>query len=57
MSAATIGGATPDGHVVPAEARVGEALAFFPRRDIVAYVREQSGLALCGVGATCPGGA
>jgi hypothetical protein len=33
------------------------ALAFQPRTELVRAVRERSNLALCGVGAPCPGGA
>ena len=32
------------------------ALDFVPRERVVAYVREQTGLALCGAGVSCPGG-
>jgi hypothetical protein len=32
------------------------ALAFVPREQVASYVREQSGLTLCGAGASCPGG-
>ena len=31
-------------------------LDFVPRDRVVAYVREQTGLALCGAGVSCPGG-
>jgi tRNA A-37 threonylcarbamoyl transferase component Bud32 len=31
-------------------------LAFVPRERVVAYVRDQTGLALCGAGVSCPGG-
>ena len=37
-------------------ALAGTALAFVPRERVVAYVREQTGLALCGAGVSCPGG-
>jgi hypothetical protein len=33
-----------------------QALAFESRSILVDQVREKSGLALCGVGAPCPGG-
>jgi PAP2 superfamily len=36
-------------------AAVDSALAFLPRARVAAYVQEQSGLALCGAGTTCPG--
>ena len=32
------------------------ALTFVAREQVATYVREQSGLTLCGAGATCPGG-
>jgi len=32
------------------------ALAFVAREQVAAYVREQSGLPLCGAGTSCPGG-
>jgi membrane-associated phospholipid phosphatase/tRNA A-37 threonylcarbamoyl transferase component Bud32 len=31
------------------------AFAFVPREQVATYVREQSGLTLCGAGASCPG--
>ena len=31
-------------------------LDFVPRDRVAAYVREQTGLALCGAGVSCPGG-
>ena len=35
---------------------VDRALAFQPREPLVDWVRDRSGLRLCGVGAPCPGG-
>jgi len=32
------------------------ALAFVAREQVAGYVREQTGLTLCGAGASCPGG-
>jgi membrane-associated phospholipid phosphatase len=36
-------------------ALIDSALAFVPREQVGSYVREQSGLTLCGAGASCPG--
>ena len=34
---------------------VGSAVAFIPRSELVGYIRQTEGLALCGRGAACPG--
>ena len=34
---------------------IDDALGFLARDDLVAYVNEETGLALCGAGVTCPG--
>jgi hypothetical protein len=36
-------------------AAADDALGFLPRGDLVAYVHEQAGQALCGAGTICPG--
>jgi tRNA A-37 threonylcarbamoyl transferase component Bud32/membrane-associated phospholipid phosphatase len=38
------------------QALADATLDFVPRDRVVAYVREQTGLALCGAGVSCPGG-
>jgi membrane-associated phospholipid phosphatase/tRNA A-37 threonylcarbamoyl transferase component Bud32 len=37
-------------------AQADSALAFVPREQIATYVRDQTGLSLCGAGTSCPGG-
>ena len=38
------------------QALADATLDFVPRDRVAAYVREQTGLALCGAGVSCPGG-
>jgi tRNA A-37 threonylcarbamoyl transferase component Bud32 len=45
---------TPSAAPVLATA-VGSAVAFIPRSELVGYIRQTEGLALCGRGAACPG--
>ena len=45
--------ARPDPEVL---ALADTALSFVPRQRVVAYVRDETGLALCGAGVSCPGG-